>query len=65
MGEVLGSSPGHTKDFKNGTYCSSPQPVLVIMSLIKGNVLAIKKVQLIPYTIDLKTKVVQLNELVV
>ena len=21
--EVLGSSPGHTKDFKNGTYCSS------------------------------------------
>ena len=22
-GEVSGSSPGHTKDFKNGTYCSS------------------------------------------
>ena len=22
-GEVSGSSPGHTKDFRNGTYCSS------------------------------------------
>ena len=22
-GEVSGSSPGHTKDLKNGTYCSS------------------------------------------
>ena len=22
-GEVPGSSPGHTKDFKNGTHCSS------------------------------------------
>ena len=22
-GEVSDSSPGHTKDFKNGTYCSS------------------------------------------
>ena len=22
-GEILGSSPGNTKDFNNGTYCSS------------------------------------------
>ena len=22
-GEVSGSSPGHTKDYKNGTYCTS------------------------------------------
>ena len=31
------------------------QALLVIMSLSKGNALAIKKVQLIPYTMDLQT----------
>ena len=40
-GEVSGSSPGHTKDFKVGTYYLSH-----------------KKLQLIPYTMDLQTKVV-------
>ena len=33
-GEVSGSSPGHTKDFKK-MVLTAPQPVLVIMSLSK------------------------------
>jgi hypothetical protein len=37
---------------------TAPQPVLVIMSLSKRNTLAIKKAQIIPYTMDLQTKVV-------
>ena len=40
-GEVAGSSPGHTKDFK--MVLTAPQPVLVIMSLSKGNASAIKR----------------------
>ena len=49
-GEVSGSSPGHTKDFKNGTYCSS--------ACACHNELRHKKEQLISYTMDLQTKVV-------
>ena len=44
---------------------TAPQPVLVTMSLRKGNVLAIKKPQLIPDIMDLQTKVVLFKELVV
>ena len=40
-GEVSGSSPGHNNDFK--MVLTSPQTELVIMSLTKGNALAIKK----------------------
>jgi hypothetical protein len=43
----------------------APYPVLVIISLRKGNVLAIKKAQLTPYTMPLRTKVVKFKELVV
>ena len=44
---------------------TAPQPVLVIMSLSDGNALTIKKVQLIPCTVDIQIKVVQFKELVV
>ena len=40
-GEVLGSSLSHTKDLK--MVLSTPQPVLVIMSLSKGNAFTIKR----------------------
>ena len=39
--------------------------VLVIICLSKGNALVIKKAQLIPYTVDLQTKLVLFKELVV
>ena len=39
-GQVLGSSPGHTKFF---LLTVPPQPVLVIITLSKGNSLAIKR----------------------
>ena len=55
--EVSGSSPGHTKDLKM-IFTAPQQPVLVIMSLSKGNVITIKKGLLITYTMDLQTKVV-------
>jgi hypothetical protein len=44
---------------------TAPQPVLVIMSLSEGNAFTIKKVQLIPCTVDIQIKVVQFKELVV
>ena len=44
---------------------TAPHSVLVIMSLSKGNVLAIKKAQLVPYTVDLQTKMVKFKGLVV
>ena len=46
---------GHTKDY-NGTYCSSA--CAGHNELEQGQCLSHKKMQLIPYTIDLKTKVV-------
>ena len=49
-GEVLGSSLGHTKDFKDGTYCSSV--VVGHNELKEGQCLRHKKAQLIPYTMD-------------
>ena len=52
--EVLASSPGKTKILK--MVIIAPQPVMVIMSFGKGNVLAIKR--LILYTMDFQTKVV-------
>ena len=52
--------------FESGSYqrLTAPLPVLVIMTLSKGNALAINA-QLIPYTMDLQTKVIYFKELVV
>ena len=36
---------------------TAPQPLLVIISWSKGDALAIKKAHLIPYSVDLQTKV--------
>ena len=54
--EVSGSSPGHNKDFKNATHCYSA--CAGHNELEKGECLSHKKTQLIPYTMDLQTKVV-------
>ena len=52
----------HKATFVNSQHqnSNSTQPVLVIMSSSKGNALAIKRrsCQLIPYKVDLQTKVV-------
>jgi hypothetical protein len=58
--KVSGSNPGHTKDFKNGTSCSSASAV--IMSLSKGNALAMKRRSsyLIQLTFRQKLKVVSI-----
>ena len=45
-----GSSRHHTNDFKNGPYCSSASTFHKDLNH--------KKAQLIPYTMDLHTKVV-------
>ena len=48
-----------------GMVLTAPQLLLVIRSFSKENVLAIKKEQLITYTADLPTKVIEFKELVV
>ena len=40
-GEVAGSSPGHNKGFK--MVLTAPQPVLVIITLSRGNAIAIER----------------------
>ena len=46
--------PGHTKDFKNGTYCHSVQRQTTRWRVKVGeNALALKKAQLIPFTVVL------------
>ena len=40
-GEVLGSSQGHINDLE--IMLTAPQPVLIIMNVCKGKVLAIKR----------------------
>ena len=47
--------PGHTKDFKNGTYCHSVQHQTARVK-VGGNALALKKAQLIPCTVVLYDK---------
>ena len=47
--------PGHTKDFKNGTYCNSVQCQTTRVK-VGGNGLAQKKAQLIPCTVVLYEK---------
>ena len=47
-GEVSGSSQGQNKDFK--IVLTALQHVLVIITLSRGNAIAKKKAQLIPYT---------------
>ena len=47
--------PGHTKDFKNGTYCHSVQCQTTRVK-VGGNALAQKKAQLIPCTVVLYDK---------
>ena len=46
---------GHTKDFKNGTYCHSVQ-CQTIREKVRRNALAQKKTQLIPCTVVLYDK---------
>ena len=47
--------PGHTKDFKNCTYCHSVQHQTARVK-VGGNALALKKAQLIPCTVVLYDK---------
>ena len=47
-GEVTGSNPGYTNDFKNRTYCSSA--CVVRNELEKGEYLFLIKAQIIPYS---------------
>ena len=47
--------PGHTKDFKNGTYCHTVQHQTTRVK-VGGNALALKKAQLIPCTVVLYDK---------
>ena len=49
-----GEVQGHTNNFK--MELSAPQPVLVIKTLSKKIALALKKAQIISYTMDLQTK---------